>query len=87
MTCKLGTLAEQAARVRSTIRATPHTVGPLSNSANVVGIDAFNPDWADNPASTQTRPYDPDGGPPVTKSDSPDPMVAGELLTYALTVG
>ena len=83
MLCSLGTLADQA-NATVTIKVTPQAPGTLTNNANVLGI-IVDPDTADNGASADTT-VNPAADLSLTKSDSPDPVAAGELLTYTLGV-
>ena len=81
--CSLGALADGAdATVEITVTA--NAVGTLTNTANVLGMTA-DPDTADNAATAQTT-VDPAADLSITKTDSPDPVVAGGLLTYSLGV-
>ena len=79
--CSLGTLADQA-NATVTITVTAHAVGTLTNSANVFGMTA-DTDTGDNAASADTT-VNAAADLSLTKSDSPDPVLAGELLTYSL---
>ncbi len=83
VTCELGTIAdEQGASVEIKIRSA--TPGLLSNSANVVSLTA-DTDSADNAASAETT-VTAAADLSLTKSDSPDPVLAGGELTYTLGV-
>ena len=83
VTCELGTIAdEQGVSVEIKIRST--TPGLLSNSANVVSLTA-DTDSADNAASAETT-VTAAADLSLTKSDSPDPVLAGDELTYTLGV-
>jgi uncharacterized repeat protein (TIGR01451 family) len=81
--CSLGTMAS-GATVTVTIKVTPTAVGTITNSANVLGM-TVDPDTADNGTSTDTT-VSPVADLSLTKSDSPDPVAAGGLLTYTLGV-
>lgn len=89
--CDLGTLAPGAA-ARITIKVTPTVTTPsaadaISNTATVAG-DAFvvDPKISNNSASASTRVYDPTWADvSVTKTDSADPVVLGDNLTYTVT--
>jgi len=81
--CTLGTLASQA-DATVTIKVTPQAQGTITNTASVVG-STVDPDTADNSASAATT-IDPAADLSLTKSDSPDPVAAGEVLTYTLDV-
>jgi uncharacterized repeat protein (TIGR01451 family) len=81
--CSLGTFADQATATVE-IKVTAQTLGTISNQANVLGI-VVDPDTANNAASADTT-VNPAADLSLTKSDSPDPVQAGELLTYTLGV-
>jgi uncharacterized repeat protein (TIGR01451 family) len=81
--CSIGTLADQA-NVTITITVTTQTTGTLTNTANVLGMTT-DPDTADNGATAVTT-VSPSADLSLTKSGSPDPVQAGELLTYSLAV-
>src|SRR6185503_20682085 len=63
---------------------TPQGPGTLTNNANVLGI-IVDPDTVDNGASADTL-VNPAADLSLTKSDSPDPVLAGDVLTYTLGV-
>ena len=81
--CTLGTLADEAT-VNVEIKVTPQAPGSITNQANVVGI-VVDPDTANNAASADTT-VNPAADLSLTKSDSPDPVAAGQLLTYTLGI-
>ncbi|MGH2978552.1 MAG: DUF11 domain-containing protein, partial [Solirubrobacterales bacterium] len=82
VTCALGTLADEAtAGVEIQVR--PSTPGPITNQADVTS-DAHDPNTADNSTSADTT-VDPAADLSLTKSDAPDPVLAGELVAYTLT--
>ena len=81
--CSLGNLADEA-NVTVTIKVTPQTPGTLTNSANVLAMTA-DTDTADNAATADTT-VSSSANLSLTKTDSPDPVLAGELLTYSLAV-
>jgi len=81
--CTLGTLADEETETVE-IKVTAPAVGTLTNEANVVGI-VVDPDTANNAASADTT-VNPAADLSLTKSDSPDPVAAGDLLTYTLEV-
>ena len=81
--CSLGTMTNNT-NATITIQVTTQTPGTLTNSANVIGMTT-DPDTADNGASADTE-VRPSANLALTKSDSPDPILAGELLTYTLGV-
>jgi uncharacterized repeat protein (TIGR01451 family) len=68
-----------------TVEVKPDAVGQLDNSA-FVGSGVGDPDTADNVASWTTA-VSAEAGLTLTKTDSPDPVVAGAQLTYTVTVG
>ena len=83
VTCALGTIADgSSAGVE--IKVTPQGPGTITNDASVTS-DLADPDSADRSASAETT-VDPVADLALTKSDSPDPVLAGEQLTYTLTV-
>ena len=83
VTCSLGALAGgDTASVE--IEVTPQAVGTLTNQARVAS-DVNDPDPDDNAATTETA-VDPVADLSVTKSGAPDPVLAGELLTYTVAV-
>jgi uncharacterized repeat protein (TIGR01451 family) len=83
VTCALGTLADEAdAGVEIEVR--PQAGGTLTNEANV-SSGVADPNSADNVASAETT-VDPAADLSLTKTDSPDPVLEGHQLTYALTV-
>ena len=81
--CSLGTLAS-GANATVQVKVTPTAPGTITNNANVLGI-IVDPDTADNGSSQDTQ-ITPAADLSLTKGDSPDPIQAGELLTYALGV-
>ncbi len=83
VTCALGTIADGAS-VSVEIKVTPQGPGTLTNQASV-SSDVADPDSADLSASVDTT-VDPVADLSLTKSDAPDPVLAGEPLTYTLTV-
>jgi uncharacterized repeat protein (TIGR01451 family) len=82
VTCNLGSLARNT-NATVTIEVRPETTGPITNSASVVG-DQTDPTPSDNSASEPTT-IDPAADVSLTKSDSPDPVVQTQVLTYTLT--
>ena len=83
VTCALGTIADQqSASVEIKVR--PQAAGTITNQASVAS-DQGDSNTADNSASSETT-VDPAADLSLTKSDSPDPVLAGELLTYTLAV-
>ena len=62
----------------------PQAAGTITNQASVAS-DEGDSNTADNSASAETT-VDPAADLSLTKTDSPDPVLAGELLTYTLAV-
>jgi len=62
----------------------PQVLGVLGNNARVYS-DVFDTDNSDNLATTATT-VEASADLMVIKSDSPDPVLAGEMLTYDVTV-
>ena len=60
----------------------PQDGGQITNQA-AVGSDVDDQNTANNSASATTT-VDPVADLSMTKSDSPDPLLAGELLTYSI---
>ncbi len=83
VTCGLGTIADQGS-ASVEIKVTPQEGGTITNEASV-SADEGDPTAANNSADTQTT-VDPAADLELSKADSPDPVLAGEVLTYALTV-
>jgi uncharacterized repeat protein (TIGR01451 family) len=81
--CALGTIADDAS-ASVEIDVTPQAPGTLTNEASVTS-DVADPDTADRSATAETT-VDPVADLALTKSDAPDPVLAGEQLTYTLTV-
>jgi uncharacterized repeat protein (TIGR01451 family) len=67
-----------------TVLVHPDATSPLVNNASVTSTTS-DPDTANNRA-TWTVPLTPLAGLTLTKTDSPDPVIAGNNLTYTLTV-
>ena len=83
VTCSLGALASGASAT-VTIDVTPQSAGSITNQASVTS-DLPDPDAADASA-TATTTVDPVADLSLTKSDSPDPVLAEHELTYTLSV-
>ena len=82
VTCALGTIANGAgASVEVKVR--PQEGGEITNQANV-GSDVGDPHPGNNSASAITT-VTPGADLALTKGDAPDPVLAGEVLTYLLT--
>ncbi|MET0714701.1 MAG: DUF11 domain-containing protein [Mycetocola sp.] len=68
-----------------TVKVNPQTTGSLTNSATVTSSTA-DPDASNNLASSTTA-VTAVANLTLTKSDSPDPVIAGNNLSYTLTLG
>jgi uncharacterized repeat protein (TIGR01451 family) len=86
VTCNLGTIASGANSV-VTISVTPQAaaVPSVTNSASVTAAEV-DPNSADNTNISQTTTVNPAADLAVTKTDSPDPVVVGNNVTYTVTV-
>ena len=88
VTCELGTIASGAG-VTVTIAVTPKEAAGGTSIANTASATAqvSDPDVSNNSASqTTTVNTESEADLAVTKSDSPDPVLAGATLTYTLAV-
>ena len=83
VTCALGALASGAS-ASVEIEVTPQNAGTIANQASVTS-DLNDPDPDDNAATVETT-VDPVADLSLTKTGTPDPVLAGELLTYTLSV-
>jgi len=84
-TCSFGTLSPGAGRTMTvSVRVLPDTRGPIHNDARVDSA-TFDDDLADNLATVVTA-VTGEADLSIAKTDSPDPVVAGELLTYTVAV-
>ena len=82
VTCDLGAMTN-GATATITIVVTPNATGTVTNTATVSGSET-DPNPSNNSASEDTTVTQfADVG--ITKSDSPDPVAAGDALTYTLT--
>src|SRR5262249_4816862 len=63
----------------------PSLTGSLSNTATVAPPPGSDPDMTNN-SDTETTTLVPQADISVTLSDSPDPVIAGQDLTYTITV-
>jgi uncharacterized repeat protein (TIGR01451 family) len=68
-----------------TVNVNPQTTGTLTNSATVTSSTS-DPDAANNIAGSTTA-VNTVANLTLTKSDSPDPVIAGSNLSYTLTLG
>ncbi len=83
--CSFGNLAKNETRtVTVAIHILPGTRGPLNNDARVSST-TFDNDLSNNLATTGSSVVG-SADLSITKSDSPDPVVAGSQLTYTITV-
>ena len=83
VTCALDPIASGDSAT-ATIVVIPNVTGALTNTAIVTG-NVADLDTGDNTTSRTTT-VNPAADLSVTKSDSPDPVLVGSLLTYTLTV-
>jgi uncharacterized repeat protein (TIGR01451 family) len=83
VTCGLGTIAS-GATATITIKIKPNTPGTITNTASV-SADGPDPKAANNSASATTT-VNAAADLAVTKSDSPDPVHVGQVLTYTVRV-
>ncbi|UOQ90603.1 hypothetical protein MUN74_06745 [Agromyces endophyticus] len=83
--CSFGNLAPNAARTMTIdVRILPDFIGPLHDDARV-SSDTFDDDLANNLDTVATE-VAASADLSITKSDSPDPVIAGDPLTYTITV-
>ena len=83
--CTLGSITPGgSASYTVTVLIDPDVVGTITNTATVAGV-ATDPNGANNAASEDTEVFA-EADLAITKTDSPDPVVAGTNLTYTLTV-
>ncbi|MGH9179297.1 MAG: hypothetical protein ACRD0N_12185 [Acidimicrobiales bacterium] len=83
--CSFGTLAPAATRMMTVVvHVLPETRGLIHDDARVTG-QTFDDDLSNNFDTVATA-VDGAADLRITKSDSPDPVVAGELLTYSIVV-
>ena len=85
VTCDLGTLpAGAGATVTVNVTVDASTTGTVTNTATV-GSSTFDPDHRNNMDTIDT-PVDASADVAIEKGGSPNPVVAGNTLTYTLTV-
>ena len=85
VTCNIGDLAGNASTtVTIEVAVDPSTAGVITNTAAVTGNET-DPDTSNNTKSASTS-VTPAADLTVTKIDSPDPVLAGTNLVYAVTV-
>lgn len=78
-------VADPVRTLQITVAVSPSATGPLVNSASVTSSTA-DPSTANNLATSITT-VNAEAGLTLTKTDSPDPVVAGANLSYTLVVG
>ncbi len=86
VTCNLGGITSGSS-VNITITITPTTVGTAVNTVDVTG-DENDPDDNNN-SDTENTDVDPvpeNADLSIVKSDSPDPVIVDQLLTYTLSI-
>jgi uncharacterized repeat protein (TIGR01451 family) len=84
-TCSFGNLASGASRTMSIeVHILPDTLGVIHNDARVIS-EVFDTDLSDNLATVATD-VTGEADLSITKTDSPDPVIAGNPLTYTITV-
>ena len=84
VTCTTPTLTSGASATYTIEGALdPAMLGSVANTASTTS-DTPDPDPSDN-SSTSDTPLEPEADLTFTKTSAPDPVVAGELLTYTLT--
>ena len=81
VTCPLGTIANGAS-ASVQINVTPQSTGSITNQASA-SSGVSDPNSANNTASAATT-VNPAANLSLTKSDSPDPVLQGQELTYTL---
>ncbi len=85
ITCSLGTILADAPGELLTVVVVPPAGTPSGSLVNTATLTSSVPD--PTPASSSvTVPITPIADLTVTKSDAPDPAVAGEPLTYTITI-
>jgi uncharacterized repeat protein (TIGR01451 family) len=83
--CNLDNLVSgHSTQVAIVVQVGSSTTGTLINNASVRGNE-FDPDMANNSVSEDTT-VDRATDLEITKTDAPDPVIAGENLTYTLTI-
>jgi uncharacterized repeat protein (TIGR01451 family)/fimbrial isopeptide formation D2 family protein len=86
LTCELGAIASGGVASVDVV-VTTTAPGVVTNSASVTGIEP-DPNPGNNTASEPTTVGNPaDADLFVTKTDTPDPVTPGQVITYALSVG
>ncbi|NNE11426.1 MAG: DUF11 domain-containing protein [Ilumatobacter sp.] len=83
--CSFGTLAPSASRTMTvTVHVLPDTLGPIHNDARAYS-DVLDVDLENNLASVTTE-IEGSADLSISKTDSPDPVNAGDPLTYTIEV-
>lgn len=84
-TCSFGNVLSGASRTMTIVVLVEEAAtGQLENDVAVTS-DTFDPDTDDN-TDTETTQVDTAADVSITKTDEPDPVVAGEQLSYTLTI-
>ncbi|MBI3608409.1 MAG: DUF11 domain-containing protein, partial [Nitrospirae bacterium] len=85
VTCGLGTMANGASTtITIVVTPTAAAVGTLSNTASVTS--SVTDTVTSNNSSTTTTTVNASADLSITKTDAPDPVLAGQNLTYTITV-
>jgi uncharacterized repeat protein (TIGR01451 family) len=84
ITCNLGDIVNGNNATIDVIVGTT-APGTVTNTASVTGTGGDDPDLSNNTASENTT-VRPKADLGITKSDSPDPLIAGQTLTYSIAV-
>jgi uncharacterized repeat protein (TIGR01451 family) len=84
VTCKLGSIPSSG-NATVDVKVNAPSAGTITNQATVVGDDLNDPDTGDNSTSSDTT-VAPGADLAITKSDSADPVVVGNGVTYTLSV-
>jgi uncharacterized repeat protein (TIGR01451 family) len=86
-TCDLGTIpADESTTVTLVVDTTSTTPSPVQNTVTITDGDSVPDNDTDTTSTTVEPPPPPAADLSLTKSDSPDPVLVGEQLTYTLTV-
>lgn len=84
-TCAVDSLAPNAsATMQIVVMVKPQVLGTLGNNAWVFS-DVFDPDNSDNLATTAST-VTGNANLAISKTDNPDPVLAGNTLTYGITI-
>ena len=83
--CTFDTMAPAAMKtMQIVVRVDPSVLGVLGNNA-VVSADTYDPDNSNNLATTATT-VEGSADLTISKTDSPDPVLAGNVLTYDVKI-